>query len=91
VGSWLAIISPCGEVSAPGTRLSQGLAYFFVFLTVFRGEVAFLAAGLAFCAPGFGASPITDLTGQILKMGHFGQPTAIAMGQRVMVGFEFGR
>jgi hypothetical protein len=36
-----------------------------------------------------GASPMTDLTGQILKMGHFWQPTAMAMGQMVMVFFSW--
>ena len=42
-------------------------------------------------ALGFGAgfsssfwSPMTDLTGQNEKIGHFLQPTARAMGQRVM-------
>jgi hypothetical protein len=29
-------------------------------------------------------SPITPLSGQILKAGHFAQPVTIAMGQRVM-------
>jgi hypothetical protein len=32
-----------------------------------------------------GMSPSTDLTGQILKRGHFLQPTAMAIGQIVMV------
>ena len=47
---------------------------------------AVLALGRA-CGAGAGAagmSPIKPLTGQILKMGHFLQPTAMAIGQRVM-------
>jgi hypothetical protein len=45
-----------------------------------------LALGCA-CGAGAGAagmSPITPLSGQILKTGHFLQPTAMAIGQRVM-------
>jgi hypothetical protein len=32
----------------------------------------------------FGTSPRTVVRGQILKAGHFSQPTARAMGQRVI-------
>jgi len=41
-----------------------------------------LTAGLT--SDALGTSPIRDLTGQILKIGHFLQPTAMAMGQIVI-------
>jgi hypothetical protein len=91
VGSWGAIIPPCGWVAAWREALSRGLAYFLAFLTVFRGAEAFLAAGLTVGAVGLGASPITDFSGHTLKTGHFWQPTAMAIGQMVMVGLEVGR
>lgn len=52
--------------------------YFFVFLR----EDAGLDTG--FSALALGASPITSLSGQILKAGHFWQPATTAMGQSVM-------
>jgi hypothetical protein len=82
------IIPPCASLSTSGKRLNGGLAYFFAFLTVFRGAAARFTTGLALGASGLGALPITDLTGHTLKIGHFGQPTAMAMGQRAMVNFE---
>ncbi|WP_461502287.1 hypothetical protein [Rhodoferax sp.] len=46
------------------------------------GLAADLAAGLTSGA--LGMSPSDVLTGQILKTGHFLQPTAMAMGQIVI-------
>ena len=71
-----------------GTGLNLNFSYFFAFLTVFRGAEVFLTAGLAFTACALGTSPITDLTGHTLKTGHFLQPTAMAMGHRVIVNFR---
>jgi hypothetical protein len=74
------------------------LVYFLIFLRLLVDLTAALRAGLAAdFAAGFttaltstlGTSPMTDLTGQILKMGHFWQPTAMAMGQMVMVFFSW--
>jgi hypothetical protein len=48
----------------------------------FFAAVCLAAAGLA--AAALGASPSKVFTGQILKAGHFWQPTARAMGQMVM-------
>jgi len=56
-----------------------------------RGFAAVLllgfASGAGAGAGAGGASPISPLAGQILKAGHFLQPTARAIGQRVMVEF----
>ncbi len=66
-------------------------AYFLVFLRAGADLAADLAAGLTAClatglpADALGTSPIRDLTGQILKTGHFLQPTAMAMGQMVII------
>lgn len=51
--------------------------YFF-----FAPDVAFEVA-TGFSSPALGASPITPLSGQILKAGHFAQPVTMAMGQSV--------
>jgi hypothetical protein len=47
---------------------------------------AVLLAELAasFVVAVLGTSPSVDLTGQILNIGHFWQPTAMAIGQMVM-------
>jgi hypothetical protein len=66
-------------------RAAAGLAGFF--LAAAAGALAddflaLLTTGLA--AGALGASPSTDLTGQILNKGHFWHPTAMAIGQMVM-------
>ena len=62
--------------------------YFFCLLREAGEFFAGLAdlTGLATTGAGLagGASPSADLSGQILKAGHFWQPTAIAMGQIFM-------
>jgi hypothetical protein len=68
------------------------MAYFFFgFLRAAAVLAADLVAGFgAILADGgaaLGTSPITLLTGQILKTGHFWQPMARAMGQSVMGAF----
>jgi len=42
-------------------------------------------AATACGASDLGASPMTDFSGQILNTGHFWQPTAMAIGQMVMI------
>jgi hypothetical protein len=44
-----------------------------------------LAVAAGFSAFGGGGLPITPLSGQILKAGHFSQLLTTAIGQRVMV------
>jgi hypothetical protein len=44
----------------------------------------FVALAGVFGAAALGISPSVVLTGQILNIGHFWQPTAMAMGQMVM-------
>ncbi|MDO8248959.1 MAG: hypothetical protein Q7T78_04480 [Rhodoferax sp.] len=61
-----------------GARLAA--AYFFAFL---RAGAGFLTV-TGFSSLALGASPISVLTGQILKAGHFWHPTAKAMGQSVI-------
>jgi hypothetical protein len=52
------------------------------------GLVAGVLVADGLLAAGPGASPITDFRGQTLKAGHFWQPATIAIGQRVMAGFQ---
>jgi hypothetical protein len=64
-----------------------GKAFFVEFAAPFAaGFAACLALGVGtgLAAVTLGTSPSTDLTGQILKIGHFWHPTAMAMGQIVM-------
>ena len=58
-----------------------------------RGVYFFLVidAAAGFSSFALGASPITPLSGQILKAGHFSQPVTMAMGQSVMADSVFGK
>jgi hypothetical protein len=75
--------------AAPAFKSSSTRAmksYFLLFFRPATGLFTVLTTGFGagFTAVALGTSPITDLTGQILKIGHFLQPTAIAIGQIVM-------
>jgi hypothetical protein len=75
--------------AAPAFKPSSTRAmkrYFLLFFRAVTGLFTVLTTGFGagFTAVAFGTSPIIDFTGQILKIGHFLQPTAIAIGQIVM-------
>jgi hypothetical protein len=55
---------------------------YFLFFAAARRFVTVL--GLAWISGAGGLSPITPLSGQILKAGHFWQPAMMAIGQSVM-------
>jgi hypothetical protein len=69
-----------GGLALKLTDARLALAYFFAFLRAGAG----LRTVTGFSSWAFGASPMSVLTGQILKAGHFWHPTARAMGQSVM-------
>jgi hypothetical protein len=76
----------CTASAARPGRDPVASAYFRRFLCVLPDLVAGFATGFGagLVSAALGISPSTDLTGQILKTGHFLQPTAMAMGQMVM-------
>jgi hypothetical protein len=65
-----------------------GSGYFFCLFRAagdfFAGLADFVGLTTTGAGPVLGASPKADLSGQILKAGHFWQPTAMAIGQIFM-------
>ncbi len=82
---WSARKIPCSELvrrirDGEYSPLIGSRDYFFRLAADLRG----LAAAFASATGAGGLSPITPLSGQILKAGHFWQPATMAMGQMVM-------
>jgi hypothetical protein len=91
VDSWAAIIGAWGAglPAKPPTGRAR-TDYFLAFLRAGADLAADLTAGLAtdlaagLTPNALGMSPSEVLSGQILKTGHFLQPTAMAMGHIVI-------
>jgi hypothetical protein len=76
----LLVRQGCAHAVAAENHDGFRVDYFFLRAAALRGFV-----GAAAKAAGFdGWSPMTPLSGQILKAGHFWQPATMAIGQMVM-------